>query len=85
MIFVYKSHLPARVKCLMKMGGNIITPRNLKYTKFPSQIVSKSLEPSFVPNEPKKESIYSYTKTTFNWIGIELYLLWFLLFGIHKN
>ena len=60
MIFVYKSHLPSRVKCLMKMGGNIITPRNLKYNKIPSQIVSKSLEPSFSPNEPKRESIYSY-------------------------
>ena len=53
MIFIYKTHLPSRVKCLIKMGGTMITPRKLKY------------KPPFISNpiKPKKSSIYSYIKT----------------------
>lgn len=56
MIFNYKSHLPSRVKCLIKMGGGIITPRNLKYNH--PQSILKPYEYSL--NEQKPSFINSY-------------------------
>ena len=52
MIFIYKTYLPSRVKCLMKMGGSMITPRKLKHAKFQPPIYLKSDE------LPKNSSLF---------------------------
>lgn len=90
MIFNYKSHLPSRVKCLMNMGGGIMTPRNLKYT-YP-QSISRPYE--YSPNEPKLSFINSYNYPFLNnfykpeFIYLEhriIILLWIFYDLLYKN
>lgn len=90
MIFIYKSHLPSRVKCLMKMGGNIVTPRNLKYTKVYPQVLPSSCESPV--NEQKSSFINSYIPNkTPQWnnhlyyIESILLLIWFYDELVHKK
>lgn len=90
MIFIYKSHLPSRVKCLMKMGGNIISPRNVKYTKVHSQLIPSSCE--YPTYESKSSFVYSYiSNKTYPWnyhiyyIESILLLIWFYDDIVHKK
>ena len=90
MIFIYKSHLPSRVKCLMKMSKDLITLRNLKYQKASSISLLKPKDSSV--NEQKYAFINSYNlsleKETFlleNDIRYTIFLVWIFHYLLHKN